>query len=235
MKKGNLISNIILSLIFGIIGAWLFNFFLFPRILESNFSKNSQLEKVFKQEVNVYPEKKIFIQENQSLIELSKQVEKATFVLINGNQASFGVLLTTDGLGLANSDFINSKTDIVYGGKKIKYKILKRDKKLNLALLKLSDSNFTTLKFADFDKIFPGQKIFLYQYYLNCQLKPEKKILPEIIEKIDCSNIYIYNNRKDWQNSGVFDYQTNLIGLTYFSNGNLKILPVKEIKKFANL
>lgn len=158
-------SIIIGVFILGALGAFAFEFFVFPYMLADPSFENFQFVKNFKEgKVVVNQTQQVYIQENTALQEAVKNAQKSIVgIQKNGVIAGSGLVATSDGSVITLSSLVpvGAKINIFLNGESLNYQIIKRDLKNNLALIKVDKNNLPTVGFADFDKLMIGQRVFL--------------------------------------------------------------------------
>ncbi|MEK7080746.1 MAG: S1C family serine protease, partial [Patescibacteria group bacterium] len=159
------IIKYIAILIIGALGAFLFEFFVFPYMLADPSFESFQFVKNFKEgKIIVNQTQQVYIQENTALENAVKNSEKSIVsIQKNGVIVGSGLIATSDGsvITLASLVPAGSKISIFLNGEALTFQIIKRDIKNNLALIKVGKNNLPTVGFADFDKLLLGQRVFL--------------------------------------------------------------------------
>lgn len=179
------------------------------------------------------------IQENEALKDTIEKVAKtvATTKSTTAKGTIFeepGLILTSDGLVVMLSSLLpaNSTTEISIEEEKVPFQILKRDNKLNLALVKVEKTNLPTASFYPLENLKLGERIFLLGRL------PDKKFVNEGIvrsyntETIETNIIDL----PEAAGSPVFDIEGNIVGLSLVAkDGKISIIPISKVKTFSGL
>lgn len=185
---------------------------------------------------------KIVIQENVALKNAIEKVEKVVIgvrtVTKKGKVLEGSALiLTSDGLAITLADLVPKGGDFnfYFEGKKLKYQILKRDLKKNLALIKLEENNLPTASFGNFEKIKLGERVFLIGVIF--EKEQPKKLTNEGLIKYFSQNLIQTNIfEKGAAGSALFDIEGNILGLNYIDETReVSAILVTNLRKFANL
>ncbi|MFH1401660.1 MAG: serine protease [Parcubacteria group bacterium] len=185
--------------------------------------------------------KEVIIQENTALENAIEKNQKTIIGIRAKTQAGkiiegSGLVVTSDGMIVTLAELIPQGSSFYFyvGGKAAAYQILKRDAKLNLALIKVEKNNLPTAGFADMDKIKLGERIFLIGTVFASST-PEIIVDEGIIKKIDTS--YIKTSIAEAEGvtgSALFDIEGNILGLNSIDKeGKIVTIPVSKIKIFV--
>jgi S1-C subfamily serine protease len=179
------------------------------------------------------------IQENKALKSAVEKVAK-TVVGVSSTGAKgavieeSGLILSSDGLVATLSSLMpaNGTAEIFIEGQKTAYRVIKRDKASDLALVKVEQTNLPTSSFYLMDGLVLGERVFLYGN------SPSKKIVNEgVIRSIgaDLIETTIIDNAEA-AGSPVFDIEGNILGLSVAAkDGRISILSVAKIKELSGL
>lgn len=188
---------------------------------------------------------KIVIQENKALKDAIEKVNK-TVVGIRSKTSnnSFlegcGLILTNDGLIITLSEVLPTKgeTSIFWEGKEYKIgqkaKILKKDQKLNLALIKIEENNLPSTGFFNLEKLKIGERVFLLGIFFEKGIS--QKITNEGIVKSFNENFIKTNifEKNILSGSPLFNIEGELLGLnTIDKEGKVVSISVSQIKAFT--
>lgn len=184
---------------------------------------------------------KIVIQENTALINAIEKVEKAIIgvktVTKKGKVLEgSGLIMTSDGLAVTLADLVptGANFNFYFEGKKLKYQILKKDSKKNLALIKIEENNMPTASFGNFDKLKPGERVFLVGAIF--EKEQAKKMTNEGIIKYFGDDLIQTNiQEKRAAGSALFDIEGRVLGLNQTTDEGVSAIPISKIKEFANL
>lgn len=185
---------------------------------------------------------KIVIQENIALKNAIEKVEKAVIgvkTITKKGKAleGSGLILTSDGLAITLADLVPSggSSNFYFEGRKLKYQIIKRDSKQNLALLKIEENNLPTAGFGNLDKIKLGERIFLIGVIF--EKEEPNKFTNEGIVKYSKENLIQTNiSEKKSAGGGLFNIEGQIFGLSYINEeGEVSAVPITDIRNFANL
>ena len=226
------IIKYIAILIIGALGAFLFEFFVFPYMLADPSFESFQFVKNFKEgKIIVNQTQQVYIQENTALENAVKNSEKSIVsIQKNGVIVGSGLIATSDGsvITLASLVPAGSKISIFLNGEALTFQIIKRDIKNNLALIKVGKNNLPTVGFADFDKLLLGQRVFLS----GAGFANEGIIrsFDNSILKTNISEKYIALG------TPLFNISGELVGLNYIDqDGKVSAISVNTIKPFLGL
>ncbi len=206
------ISKIVICFIFGMAGGIFADQIFWPYFVERPLFYKYRLEQapIYLTEI-----REVTVQENTALKNAVEKVEKVvvgmrtkleTGIILEGS----GLILTSDGLLVTLSELApqGAEIDFFWEGKQYKIgtppaggaKILKRDSKNNLALIKIEEVNLPTTGFADFGKIKIGERVFLVGTIFEKGV-PKKMANEGIVKAFDENFIRTKLNQKqhDWQ------------------------------------
>ncbi len=228
------IAKIIAIFIIGIVGGIFAEQILWPYLIEKPLFEKYELG-----DRPIFLTETILIQENTAIIEAIEKVEKSvigiktqlkTGKIIEGS----GLAITSDGLIVTLAELVpQGATSTFYiDGKAATFKILKRDLKENLALIKAEKENLSTVSFADIGEIKRGQRVFLSGTVLEDKI-PQKTANEGIIKRYNEDMIYtsIIDNLPG---SSLFDIEGNVLGLnTVNKAGEVETISIEIIKQFA--
>jgi len=236
------ISKIIIFFILGIFGGIFADQILWPYFIERPLFYKYRLE-----QVPVIEKREVIIQENTALTSAIEKVEKVvvaikTTTATKKNLEGSGLIVTSDGLIVTLADLIpqGSTSDLYIDNEKVPFNVLKKDTKLNLALIKAERSNLSTVSFADLENLKLGERVFLVgTEFEKPTIQPQqgvKKIVNEGIIKIfDEESIETNISEKNTlSGSSLFDIEGNVLGLnTIDTAGKIISIPITKIKQFA--
>ncbi len=149
-----------------------------------------------------------------------------------------GFVITSDGLIITLADIVPPKEKFVFwiNGKRVNYQILKRDLKINLALIRIKDDNgFLTAPFVNSENLLTGEKIFVIGLVLFNKNKAIKIVDTGIIRSLEPDKNITTNIEEDVYLKGgpVFDFKGKFIGLAEINRGGkLEIIPPQVIHQF---
>jgi S1-C subfamily serine protease len=195
---------------------------------------------------------KIVIQENVALKNAVEKIEKAVIgvktitkkgKILEGS----GLILTSDGLVITLAHLVPKGGDFnfYFDGKEVKYQILKRDLKENLALIKFEENGLPTAGFGNLEKLKLGERAFLVGVIFapvrdgvsNGVKEEARKFTNEgIVKYFEENSIETNISEKRASGSILFDIEGNILGLNYLDQeGRVMTIPVSKLRKFANL
>lgn len=232
------ILNIIALFIIGIVGGIFADQILWPYFIERPLFYQYRLEQ---NPVHITENKEIIIQENTAFQEAVQRVQKSIVGVQTKTSKGWilqgsGVVLTTDGLILTLAELLPaySQSSFFVEGQEFTDKVLKKDLKSNLALVKIEALDLKTIGFADSVKL--GQRVFLLGVVFNKGV-PVIAVNEGIIKMIN--NNYLETNIIEdvsFAGAALFDIEGRLVGVSAFDlKGHLKIIPIKKIKDFTGL
>lgn len=193
--------------------------------------------------VYVTERKEITIQENVALQDAIEKVEKAVVGIQTKTQTGrvfkgSGLIITSDGLMVTLNELIPQGKSFVFfvDGDTPSYQVLKRDKKANLALVKLEAERLLTLGFGDTSKLRLGQRVFLVGAVLG-QDGLQKIVNEGIIKTISSDNIPTTIFEKSiLAGSPLFTIEGEVIGLSAIDKeGQVSAIPIDVIRAFSGL
>ena len=184
--------------------------------------------------------REVFIQENTALQDHVKKTEKAivgikTKTKTGETISGSGLVVTTDGLVITLAEIIPLKGNYIFfiDGKTPDWKILKRDTKNNLALIKLDLSDLTTVGFSDFEKLRLGERVFLNGIFFDNN-KPLSIVNEGVVKFFTDKGIETnMTEKKALMGSALFDIKGELLGLnTIDDEERVTAIPINKIKDF---
>jgi S1-C subfamily serine protease len=232
------IFKIVIFFILGIVGGIFADQILWPYFVERPLFYKYRLEQ---SPIYVTERKEIVVQENTALISAIEKVEKAVVGIETKTPSQktlegSGLILTSDGLIITLSSLMpqGTITDLYIENEKTSFKVLKKDTKSNLVLIKAEKNNLLTVSFADLGKLKLGERVFL----LGTEFKKESigKIVNEgIVKNFDEESIETNISEKNTSaGSPLFDIEGNVLGLnTIDTSGKVISIPITKIKQFA--
>lgn len=231
------IFKIIIVFIFGIVGGIFASEILWPYFVERPLFYEYQLANI---PISINETREIIIQENTALQDAVERTEKSivgirvetkTGKVITGS----GLVVTSDGLMITLAELVPKGGDFIFfvDGKIPHWQILKRDVKINLALVKIEQEDLVTVGFADFDKIRLGQRVFLSGMIFP-KTSPLKMVNEGIIKFFTPDYIRTNMFEKSTLNgSALFDINGELLGLnTIDAEGKVTAIPITIIREF---
>lgn len=240
-KLGTILSIFIISIAGGIFGSQI----LWPLLAERPLFYQYRLNQ---SPTYINETKEVIVQENVVLTDAIEKVKKTVVGVQSINPAGkitlgSGLILTSDGLAVTLNDLIPSGSEFkfVAMGQDVKLQVLKRDYKLNLALVKLEGGGFPTVGFADSGQLKAGQRVFLVANAVS--FSPEGQLQDQLIANEGTIRTLNDNevqttiaDKKEIKGSPLFDIQGNLIGLNDVDLiGRVVAIPAQKIKEFAGL
>ena len=173
-------------------------------------------------------QERVYIEENTALTESIKETKKTIFIIKQGTQEFYGLILTSDGLAVTLSSNLG-KTPITceINGESSSCQILKRDLNQNLALIKIERDRLSTLGFYN-PEIEMGKRIYVLSL---------ESVNEGIVKSIDLDSLKT-NIRETEPISGspAFSLDNKIIGLAEIDkNGFVSIVPVSVIRTFVGL
>lgn len=234
------ISKILGIFILGVSGGIFADQIFWPYFVERPLFYQYGLEQ---SPVYVTERKEITIQENTALKNAIEKVEKVAIGVKTQAQEGeilegSGFILTSDGLIVTLAELVPKGSDFSFfvEEKKVSYQILKRDLEINLALVKIEESNLPTAGFANLEKLKLGERVFLVGMTPSSIEGGVKKVVNEgIVKSFDENsietNIFEKNNLSG---SPLFDIEGNILGLNIIDKeGKVSAVPISKIKIFA--
>jgi len=226
-------------LILGALSALVFEFFVFPYMLADSYFENFQFVKNFKEgKIIVNKTEQVYIQENSALEESIKNAQKSIVAIQkNGVIAGSGLIATSDGSIITLSSLVpaGSKINIFLDGESLNYKIIKRDAKNNLALIKVDKNNLATVGFVDFNKVALGQRVFLAGFGAS---KGNSWFANEGVIRSFDDNIIKTNISEKSIASGtpLFNVSGELLGINFIDqDGKVSTVSINTIKSFLGI
>ena len=186
----------------------------------------------------------ITVREN---IALEKAIEKVEEVVVGiKSQNSSGNILKGSGLIVTSDGFVVTLSDLVLNyststmfidGKAIPLRLLKRDNKNNLALLKTEENNLPTVSFADLAKVGLGERVFLVAADFDNSTFSVSKIADEgIVRYFDSDTIETNIAEEDGTRGSVlFNISGEVLGINTISDGKVVAVPVSAIRELIGM
>ncbi len=230
-------SQVIVPLVFGILGAMIFEIFLLPYLIKSPQAGGWSFLNSLKREVVVNPVKNIYINDSKVLQATIEMVQKSVVRVASqkgpANQHGCGFIATSDGLVVTLGGLVPPTAKVslaLEDGREVKFGVLKRDIKDNLALLKISGETLKTTGFAQSDDLKIGDKVFLLGINSSGNKVVNAGILKSLGKNYFQTNIL---ERGELQGSPVFNLKGNFVGLGVISKDNeVEVIPVSKIQTF---
>lgn len=231
------ILKIIFIFILGIGGGIFADQILWPYFIERPLFQEYRLEQpaVY---VNEYNE--ITIAENTALQEGFEKIEKSlvgirTITKQGRIITGAGLVVTSDGLIITLNNLIPKEGNFAFfvDAKAPAYQVLKRDVENNLALIKLEDSGFSTVGFAEFGSLRFGQRVFMAGAFLedgNVQKTVNEGVIKTYNEEFIKTNML---EGPELSGSPLFNIKGELVGLSLIgSDGKVSAVPINKIREF---
>jgi S1-C subfamily serine protease len=232
------IFKIIAIFIIGMVGGIFADQIFWPYFVERPLFYKYRLEQA---PTYVTEKKEFIIQENTALKNAVEKVEKVvvgvrtklkTGKILEGS----GLIVSSDGLVVTLAELVpaGGETIFFWEGESPSFKILKRDLKENLALIKIEKRNLATAGFADLSKLKIGERVFLAGVIFE-KGAPKKMANEGIVKSFDENSIRTNIFEKyTLSGSPLFDIEGNVLGLnTIDKEGKVSATPVSKIKSFA--
>lgn len=216
---------------------------LWPRLVGTSLYESTIQPAIY----NITQKQETFIQENTALQQAIERAESSVIgiktKIENGTLTGSGLIITSDGLAVTLAELVpqGSQFSFFVEGKPVSFQIVKRDLKENLALIKLTGSNLSTVGFSDLNKIKLGQRIFLLAdiFRTNASSTEEVSLLANegIIRSFDQDEISTnISESGPVLGSPLFDIEGAVLGLNAIDSENRIIaIPVSKIKAFAGI
>lgn len=225
----------ILGILGGILGSQILEPYLFEQFFFYKYGLPSP-------PVYINRTEKIIIQENVAIINAVEKVKKAVIGVKTVTQKGeilegAGLILTSDGLAITLADLVpkGGDFDFYFDKEKLKYQILKRDLKENLALIKLEGKNLPTVSFGNLEKLKLGERVFLIGVIFEKE-EPRKFTNEGIVKYFEENSIETNIFEKKAAGSCLFDIEGNVLGLNELNKeGEVSAIPVTNLRKFTNL
>ncbi len=237
------ILQAIFILILGALGALAFEFFILPYLLTDPNFANFQFVKNFKEgKIIVNQTQQVYIQENTALENAINNAQKS-IVGIQKNWVILGsgLIATSDGSIITLASLVSTGTKVNFFGEDINYKIVKKDLKNNLALIKVDKNNLPTVGFVDFSKLMLGQRVFLSGFIPSPDEALDRMIgwfaNEGIIRSFDNDIIKTNISEKSVASGApLFNISGELVGLSFIDqDGKISAISSDTIKSFLGL
>ncbi|MCD6270227.1 hypothetical protein J7J23_00420 [bacterium] len=252
----NFILKSIIFLILAILIVLVVQIWVAPFLASNPFLGKFKIIKGLKREIVYNPVEKIIVQDSDVLEESIDKV-KDVVVWISFNDAKdkdksniCAISLTRDGLIVAfdasKLQFLKSSGFLNLNGKEVSFKVLSKDEKQGLVILKVDANNLKTTSFAQPDETFLGQQIFLLKKEENrgkVSFFVNKGIIRSIGNSLIETNILEDNS---FNGCPAFNLEGDFLGFAEvknFSNSNenndslgfgrVCLIPASKIRSFA--
>jgi len=224
-----IILKIIGILLLGAIGGIISQIFLIPYLMKTPFFEELEFIKSLKREIVINPTEEIIIKESEALEKAVEKVEATVFNLSFDKEEGCGFCLTSDGQVLTQASLLPQGDSIFLDGEKTDFRILKRDLKLDLALIKIEASNLKTMPFFEFEKLKIGTSVFL--------IDPDTVVNQGIVKSFSENSIETnILEKENFSGCPLFTFEGKFLGLSRISEeGEVSAIPVSEIRSFAGL
>jgi len=190
--------------------------------------------------VPVIETKEITIEENTALQDAIEKIRKSIVAIKTETKegktiTGSGLAVTNDGLVVTLSEIVPKKGNFVFfvDGQTPNWHILKRDEENNLALIKVEQSNLSTVAFVDFDQVRLGQRVFLLGIIFEKNGRLEA-VNEGIVSSLSSDRIKTNIIEKSaLSGSALFNIKGELLGLNVIdSEGKVTAIPVTKIRAF---
>ena len=229
----------------GVLGGVWAQAFLLPNLASNSAFQNFQFIKDWNAKIQVIsPVQEIVIRENEGLERLVKRADKVVAGLesVSGNVVIHGsaFVYTSDGLAVALSTLVPQgfQVKLYIAGSELPLgaKVLKRDAKNNLVLLKVETVGLETTGISEENAVSLGERLLLAGKTF------EKDGFVPFVNQGVIQGIYsdrIQTNIREVlnvQGSPVFDIECKLLGLALLDQNNkVKTIPVTALRAFLGL
>ncbi|MBZ9578744.1 trypsin-like peptidase domain-containing protein [Patescibacteria group bacterium] len=229
------IFKIIAVFIIGTVGGIFADQILWPYFIERPLFYQYRLEQ---SPIYVTERKEIIIQENVALINAVEKVEKVVVGIRSKTKTGrilegSGLIVTSDGLIVTLADLVppDWEINLFFDGEEMIPKVLQR--KNDLALLKIEETNLPTVGFTDFEKIKLGERVFLLGVIFEDNIQ-KKAVNEGIIKTFDedsiLTNIF---EKKILEGSPLFNIEGQVVGLNQIDKeGKVIAISIKKIREF---
>ncbi len=208
------------------------------------------LEYSLEHPVQVTETKEIFIQENTALENAIQKTEKIIVGIETKTKKGAvargsGLIVTSDGLILTLAELVPENFSVITvwaegvpyysSAKNGDIKILKKDLKNNLCLIKIEAANLNTAGFFDCSKIKLGQRVFSFENVFQAKGAPPNLAVSQgIIRYFDSD--FVYTDIRGWKTaagSPLFSIEGQIIGINFLDEQrNLITIPSSVIRDF---
>jgi len=194
--------------------------------------------------IQVTEVQEITIRENMALEKSIEKVEEAVVGIKSQNSSKIilegsGLIVTSDGFVITLSDLIlNYSTSTMFiDGKTIPLRLLKRDIKNNLALLKAEENNLPTVGFGDLAKTGLGERVFLVGVDFGKSTSSAPKIADEGIIRYISPDIIETNIAEEdgIKGSILFNIAGEILGINTIFGGKVVTIPVSVIRELIGM
>jgi len=190
--------------------------------------------------VQITQREEVKIQENSALkdaVAKASGIAAGVKVVSTKGAASYGsgVILTSDGvMAVPNSLFpAGANAEITAAGKKVVFEVLKRDKTLNLAIIKLENASWPTAGFYVMENLKLGERVFLLGTLAGGGSFTSEGIVRNFDGNSITTSIW---EKNEALGSPVFDIEGNILGMAVpDKSGLVSVIPIWTIKTFAGL
>ena len=194
--------------------------------------------------IEVTEVQEITVRENVALEKAIEKVETSVVGIKSENSKGkisegSGLVVTSDGFVVTLSDFVldYSTSTMFIDGKTSPLRLLKRDNKNNLALLKAEENNLPTVGFGDLAKTGLGERVFLVGVDFDKSTSSAPKIADEGIVRYISSDIIETNITEEdgIKGSILFNIAGEILGINTISNGKVITIPVSAIRELIGM
>lgn len=180
------------------------------------------------------------IQENKALKDAAAKVANVSAgIKVTGAKGAVsygsGVIFTSDGLVATPYSLFppGAEAEVIVGGKKAAFEVVKRDKEKNLVILKLENSNWPTASFYQFDNFKLGERIFLSGKLVSGANFVNEGVARDFTADIINTSI---TEKTEAAGSPAFDIEGNIMGIaTVDKAGWVSVVPITAIKSLSGL
>ncbi|MFA6376635.1 MAG: trypsin-like peptidase domain-containing protein [Candidatus Paceibacterota bacterium] len=190
--------------------------------------------------VRITERQEVTIQENKALKDAVAKVVGAVIGIkvttVKGAVTyGSGMIISSDGMAVLPFSLFGSGTSaqVIAGGKTVKFEVVKRDKKQNLVILKLENSNWPTAGFYQLDNLKLGERVFVAG-----MLSAGGNFVNEgVVRDFDAEAINTtINEKSEALGAPVFDIEGNILGIAEVAKtGQVSVISISRIKEFSGL
>ncbi len=222
-------------IIVGAIGALLFEVFALPFLLNCDCLNNIVYLKNLKREIITNPVQQVFIEEGDTLKIVADKVKDSVVAVGEPSESlACGFILTSDGSLITKASVVpinkvNFEANV--DGTQNNVKILKRDEKNGLAILKIEGKIWPSLSFVEAEKVGVGSRVFM----VAVDSKTGKQFVIEGIIKAVGDGYWeaSWPVNKALDFCPVFNLKAEFVGLSQTIQQKAGIMTADQVRLFA--
>ncbi|MDD5145086.1 MAG: trypsin-like peptidase domain-containing protein [Candidatus Pacebacteria bacterium] len=183
--------------------------------------------------------KEVTVRENTALKDAAEKVNKSVVGIKSpsGGIKGSALIVTSDGFAVTLNELISqSSSTVLLEGDQYPARVLKRDVKNNLVLLKIEDGSLPTVSFAKLEELKSGERVFLLGVIENStttQAAVNEGIVRSFNKDFIETNIV---EEKKLKGSVLFNIGGDALGINLVGeDGKVEAIPISKVRQFMGM